>query len=300
MTGTEPVIIEAAINGATPQRRQPHSPRTAAEIAEDARACLAAGAAIVHNHTDDDVLGHPTGRHSSEAYLEAWRPVLAERPDAILYPTMAGGGRGRRIEDRYAHITELYAAGVLGMAVADPGSVNLTGRRANGTVAATEIPYENSPADIDWMFRWCREHDVAVHVSIFEPGFLRMVLGHLEAGTLPDHCKLQFYFSGPTSYFGLPATDWALDTYLRLLGDAPIPWMVGVPGGDVVESGLAELAMERGGHVRVGLEDYGGPRKPTNAALVAEVVTMAAKFGRPLATCDETRQALGLSALQAG
>jgi uncharacterized protein (DUF849 family) len=300
MSAAEPLVIEAAINGTTPQRRQPRTPRSPAEVAADALACLGAGAAIVHNHTEEEVFGHPTGRHSSEPYLQAWRTVLAERPDAVLYPTMAGGGRGRRIEDRYAHITELYAAGLLGMAVADPGSVNLTGRRANGTVATPDAPYENSPADVAWMFNWCRDHDVAAHVSIFEPGFLRLVLGHLEAGSLPDHIKLQFYFSGPTSYFGLPATDWSLDTYLRLLGDAPLPWMVGVPGGDVVDSGLAALAIERGGHVRVGLEDYGGPRQPTNAELVAEVVTLADKLGRPIATCDQTRQVLGLNVRQAG
>src|SRR5687767_186732 len=124
-----PLVIEAAINGATSRRRQPHTPRSPAEVAADALACLEAGAAIVHNHTDGDVLGRPTGRHAAEPYLEAWSVVHARRPDAILYPTMAGGGGGRRIEDRYGHIADLWEAGVLGMAVADPGSVNLTGRR---------------------------------------------------------------------------------------------------------------------------------------------------------------------------
>jgi hypothetical protein len=133
-----------------------------------------------------------------------------------------------------------------------------------------------------------------VHVSIFEPGFLRLVLGHLDAGTLPAHVKLQLYLSGPTTYFGLPATEWGLDTYLRLLGDAPLPWMVGVVGGDVVGSGLAALAIERGGHVRVGLEDFGDPggRTPANADLVTEVVALAEAAGRPVATCGDARAVL--------
>jgi len=254
---TEPLLIEAAINGATSKRRNPNVPREPAEVTADIRACLDAGAAIVHNHTDDGVLEQATGRHDSAPYREAWEPVLAERPDAILYPTMAGGGRNVRIEDRYTHFVELEAAGILGMAVADAGTVNLAGRRADGSVSTAAHPYENSPADIAWMFAWCREHDLPVHVSLFEPGFLRLVLGHLEAGTLPAKAKLQIYLSGPNMYFGLPATPWGLEAYLTLLGDAPLPWMVGVIGGDVVGSGMAALAIERGGHVRVGLEDFG-------------------------------------------
>jgi uncharacterized protein (DUF849 family) len=194
-------------------------------------------------------------------------------------------------------MVDLYQTGHLAMAVADPGSVNLTGRRADGTVAAAPTAYVNTPADVDWMFAWCRERDIPVHVSIFEPGFLRLALGHLEAGTLPSKTKVQFYLSGPTSYFGLPATPWALEVYLDLLGDAPLRWMVGVPGGDVLGTGLAEMAIDRGGHVRVGWEDYsplpGRPAQPSNADLVAEIADLARSRGRALADTPTARALLG-------
>lgn len=303
---TEPLVIEAALNGALPAvwkrrrsgRPNPVVPCTPEEVAMDALACLAAGATVIHNHTEDEVLGTGDCRHDAEPYRQAWEAVTAAHPGAICYPTMAGGGGGRRIEDRYAHIVELHRLGLLGLAVADPGSVDLTGRRADGTVAPQPTPYVNSAADVDWMFAWCREHDVAVHVSIFEPGFLRLALGHLEAGTLPTRTKLQFYLSGPTTYFGLPATGWSLDTYLRLLGDAPLRWMVGVIGGDVVGTGLAALAIEAGGHVRVGWEDFaaapGRPERPSNADQVAEVVALATSLGRPVADTATTRSLLGI------
>lgn len=285
----EALVIEAAINGVTPKRRNPHVPRTVEEVAADALACFDAGAAIVHNHTDDGVLDTSSVRHRAEPYLEAWAIVAASRPDAVLYPTMAGAIAGQPITERYAHIMELHAAGVLSMAICDPGSVNLAGRRRDGAIVATPHMYLNPPSDIEWMFAWCREADVPVHVSIFEPGFLRMALAHLEAGTLPAKVKLQFYFSGPDFLFGLPASEASLDCYLAMLGDAPLPWMVGVQGGDVTASGLAAAAIARGGHVRVGLEDHrsGDGRAPTNVELVNEVVDLARAAGRPVATCAQ-------------
>jgi uncharacterized protein (DUF849 family) len=289
-----PLVIEAAINGVTSKRRNPNVPRSTDEIAADAIACLDAGAAIVHNHTDDGVLGTGTVRHASRPYLEAWAPVRVEQPNAVLYPTMAGALPGQPITERYAHIVELHEAGVLGMAVCDPGSVNLAARRRDGQVVPSPFVYENPPADVDWMFGWCRETGVPVHVSIFEPGFLRLALGHLEAGTLPTQVKLQFYFSGPDQLFGLPATAASLDVYLGLLGDAPLPWMVGVPGGDVIACGLAAEAIARGGHVRVGLEDHRSAdgRTPANAELVTEVVKLATAAGRPVAKPAEAHAAL--------
>ena len=57
-----------------------------------------------------------------------------------------------------------------------------------------------------------------------------------------------------------------------------IPWGVSAMGGDVVGCGIAELALRRGGHIHVGLEAYTGPRQPTNAELVAEVVALAERW----------------------
>jgi len=79
-----------------------------------------------------------------------------------------------------------------------------------------------------------------------------------------------------------------------MLDGSGLPWAVAVIGGDVVGSGIARLALERGGHVRVGLEDYAGPRTPSNLELLREVTALARSVGRPLATCPETARLLGL------
>jgi uncharacterized protein (DUF849 family) len=49
-----PAIIEVALNGTTTRERNPHVPRSPAEITRDALACIDAGATIVHNAGHDD------------------------------------------------------------------------------------------------------------------------------------------------------------------------------------------------------------------------------------------------------
>ncbi len=71
---TTPVIIEAAINGATSKDANPNVPKSADEIAADALAVIAAGAAIVHAHCDP--VGGPDDE-VAERYLDAFRPVWA-------------------------------------------------------------------------------------------------------------------------------------------------------------------------------------------------------------------------------
>ncbi len=75
-----PLVVEAAINGATTRRRNPHVPLTVEELAADALACFDAGAAIVHHHVEPDLRGDD----AASRYLQVWEMVWAERPDALL------------------------------------------------------------------------------------------------------------------------------------------------------------------------------------------------------------------------
>ncbi|MGH2608372.1 MAG: 3-keto-5-aminohexanoate cleavage protein, partial [Tepidiformaceae bacterium] len=263
-----PVIIEAAVNGGTPKRRNPNVPRTPAEIAADALSCLAAGAAIVHNHNDEPVIGGATGFHDPAPYAEAWRTILARRPDAILYPTMASGGAHTTFDERYGHIIALAEDGILRMGLVDPGSVNVGGLGSDGLPMAIDTPYINSLADARRMFEVCARHALAPSISIFEPGFLRVVLAYRAARQLPSGALVKLYFGSDASPFGLPPTLASLEAYLAMLEPTGLPWSVAVLGGDVIGCGLARIALERGGHLRVGLEDYAGPLQPTNEELV--------------------------------
>ena len=293
----EALVIEAAINGATTKATNPNAPETPAEIAADALACIRAGAAIVHNHNRDYAVD---GARAAELYLEAWRPVLHEHADAILYPTL---GFGEGIAARYAHVERLAESGVLRMAFLDTGSVNLGGTDEDDLPGGVEFVYVNGFADIRYKVAVCERFRLAPSIAIFEPGFLRTALAYERADRMPKGAFVKLYFGAERGYlggrgrgaaFGLPPTARALDAYLEILEGSRLPWAVAVLGGDVVECGMAKLALERGGHVRVGLEDYGGDRQPTNAELVTELVALANKLGRPVATSKEAASVLGM------
>jgi uncharacterized protein (DUF849 family) len=285
-----PLIIEAAINGATSKSQNPNVPRQVDEIVECACACIEAGATIIHHHTDDSIL---QGRHDATAYRAAWTRIRAKHPDAILYPTMGGGGAHTNPRERYSHIEELADDGLLQLAIIDPGSVSLGPRGDDGLPMAIDFVYQNTFADVRYMADACCSRGLGAHISIFEPGFLRVALDYHRAGRFPRALKIQLYFGGPALPFGLPPTEKSLDAYLAMLEGTGLPWMVGVLGGDVRES-LAEPAIRRGGHVRVGLEDYAGAGTPRNEALVADITVLASQRGRRLATPEEARAIIGV------
>jgi uncharacterized protein (DUF849 family) len=279
-----PVIIEAAVNGTTTRERNASVPRTPSEIAADALACLAAGATIIHNHNDDPVIDMVTAAHAAQPYIDAWRPVLQEVPGAFLYPTMTGGGPHTTVAKRYGHIPELAAAGVLTMGIVDPGSVNIGGFDADGSPAPNETVYLNSSADSRHMVDTCASLEVPINFSVFDGSFMRASLAYVASGRVPHGGLIKIFFGSDWAPFGLPATEAALLAYLDMLGDCPLPWSVALPGGDLLDRPVARLALERGGHLRVGLEDYAGPGEPTNVELVERAVALAKDVGRPVAT----------------
>src|SRR5215468_3791560 len=82
------VIIECAINGVTSPEKNANVPRKPAEIVDDAFRALDAGASLIHAHNSDIQLG---GEAAAQDYLAAWRPILANRPDTLWYPTLCWG-----------------------------------------------------------------------------------------------------------------------------------------------------------------------------------------------------------------
>ena len=201
---------------------------------------------------------------------------------------MASGGPGIAIEVRWAHQVALARAGLSRLGLVDAGSVSLGALDEDGLPAASDLVYVNTFADARYMVERCAELGLAPTVSIFDPSFLRVALAFHRAGALPPGALIKLDFGTAAMPFGLPPTPAGLDAYLALLKGTGLPWSVAVLGGDVVGCGLARAALERGGHVRVGLEDYAGPGMPTNPQLVRALAELIEDRGRSVAGPAET------------
>ena len=288
-----PLVIEAAINGETRPDRNPNTPRKPEEITADVFRCLDAGATLIHAHTDDIQL---TGREAAEHYLAAWRPILEERPDTLWYPTL---GVGVDAAESISHVEVLAEEVEMRLGLCDPGSTNIGAPDAEGLPVG--MVYANSYEDTRVALEQCERLRIGPLLAIYEPGWLRTTLAFHRAGRLPAGAMLKLYFGGdcglfatePGVSFGLAPTRHALLAYLDLLEGVDLPWSVSVWGGDVFETPLARLALERGGHLHVGLEEHFHPEhKPTNQEIVQRAAALAAEVGRPIASVKEAAQIL--------
>lgn len=299
---TDPVIIEVAINGGVTPDRNPHVPLEAAAITADCLRCFDAGATVIHAHNHDIRL---SGRAGADAYLDAWRPILAQRPDALWYPTLSvnqtDGANLEPVQDRFSHYPFIAAEVPMPIGVVDPGSTNLGYPGPDGLPRG--FSYVNSYSDIAWAFALAHKLRFAPSLAIYEPGFLQTVLTWHRAGRLPRGTHAKLYFGGEWGLtargkgvtFGLPPTRNALLAYLDMLEGTGIPWSVSVWGGDLMQTPVARLALERGGHLHVGIEEHFDPqRTPTNLELLQEAKALCAAVGRPVATAAEATRMLDL------
>jgi len=290
-----PLIIECAINGETQPDRNPNAPRKAEEIITDVFRCLDAGATVIHAHTDDI---RKTGRQAADAYLAAWQSIIAERPDTLWYPTL---GVGSDMAESISHIDILAEEIDLRLGLCDPGSTNLGSPDDEGLPVGAV--YSNSYDDVRVCFAQAERHALGPSLAIYEPGWLRTVLAFHRAGRLPRGAMVKLYFGAdyglfatrPGVSFGLAPTENALAAYLDLLEGCDLPWSVSAWGGDLFETPVARQALERGGHLHVGLEEHFHPEhKPTNQEIVEQATALAAEVGRPIASTAETEAILDL------
>lgn len=294
-----PVVIEVALNGATRPEVNPNAPQTQERLIEDALACIEAGASIVHTHAPNIAIG---GKDGAELYLAHFAPVLERHPEVVLYPTLVFAAS---IEDKTSHIPYLAQAMRLRMGFVDPGSLNLGPTDDAGVPSGAGIVYANSFADIAYKFALCERLALGPGMAIFEPGFLRAAIAYAKAGRMPRGAFLRFYLGGSASYrgpgktdllFGLPATPASVDTYVDMLESSGVslPWSVAVVSGNTLDGGVAERALERGGHLRVGLEDYAGERRVSNVELVRAAAELCRSRGLRVARPDEVGALLDL------
>jgi uncharacterized protein (DUF849 family) len=280
-----PVVLEVAINGGTTRKINPAAPETPAEISAEIIKCLDAGATIVHAHSNrpsSDV------NAAAQAYIDAFKPVREKHPYGIVYPTAnfdpAVYHSNRTVwppEIQSGHYRLIAEAGLANMILLDTGVVPIAAFDENGMMRDEGFWwYGFWPGDNKLAIETCNELGCGASISVFEPGWMKNVVAMAHSGTLPRGSKLNIYFAD-YRYSGMaPPIPEALQLYLHMIEGLDLQWSVGLIGNDIMETPLAQMALERGGSFRVGLEDWG--RGPSNLEQLERAKEMINKVGRPI------------------
>ncbi len=278
-------VVTAALTGVLARRDLcPSIPYTPTEIAEEAERAADAGAAIVHIHarTTD---GGPDWR------VETFREIFAEvraRTDVIV--NFSTGAVGVPREERIAHIRELKPE----MAALNMGSMNYAIYSKSRHEFMVDHVFANPFSDIQFFLEQMVEADVRPEMECFDSGHIGNTAPLIELGILrpPYQFSLILGVLG-----GIPGT---VRNLVHQVGSLPPDSHWQVIGIGLNQWPLVTAAIGMGGNVRVGLEDNfyleAGRMARSNGDLVEKAVSLCRQLGREVATVDEARAQLGLTA----
>ena len=268
------LILTCALTGAEVTKAQnPAVPYTVEEMVRSARGAVDAGAAILHIHARSDD-GTPT--QEAWRYREILDAIRHSCPDVILQVS-TGGAVGMSRAERLAPLSLSPE-----MATLDCGTLNFGG----------DDIFVNTENDIIAFAQALQERGIHKELECFEKGHVDMALRLHSKGfiTAPLHFSFVLGVNG-----GMTGEE---RDFRFLRESIPASATYSVAGIGRFEFSLARLAIEDGGHVRVGFEDNlyleKGVLAPNNAALVDKAVRLARECGRDIASPREARQILNM------
>ncbi|MEQ8602705.1 MAG: 3-keto-5-aminohexanoate cleavage protein [Marivibrio sp.] len=272
---TTPAIITVAITGSVPKKENnPAVPITVAEQVESTQAAFEAGATLAHCHVRNDDGSTTSDPEKFAALLEGLRTHC---PGMIVQ--FSTGGRSGKGAERG------------GMIRLKPDMASL----ATGSCNFPTRVYDNSPELIDSLAAQMLECGVKPEVEAFDLSMIFSAVEMEKAGKIKGPLHVQFVMGVKNAMpVDRPSFDFYVDTLARLAPDAT--WTGAGIGRH--QKTLVEWSLERGGHVRTGLEDNIRLDKntlaPSNAALVEQAVDLCAQYDRRPASVAEARRLLGL------
>jgi len=274
---SDPLLITVAPTGAeTAKEDCPQLPTTPEEIAATARACEAAGAAMIHLHVRD-AEHRPT---LDQGLLKEW--VAAVRDSSDLVVQLSTGGSVHDPLDQRLQVLD-----------AEPDSCSLT----MGTTNFGDDVFSNPWPFVCELYQLAQERGVAPEFELFDLGQVHALTRLLDRYGLPAggkvHVDLVMGVPG-----GMNGTTDALVAAVRDLPAATTSWSATGIGASTLEVMLASLS--KGGHLRVGMEDVltisRGVPVESNAQLVERAVAIGEAVQRTPMSPDEARELIGVRA----
>ena len=294
-----PVVLECGINGSTTKAKNPNAPETVQEHIDEMMQVLDAGVTIGHNHSNQS---HEDPEQTAQFYAEVFRPVREKYPHAILYGTVSMDAKALHKERRpwapgkmAAHHRVLAEAGLANMVLFETG-VSAAGVFDEDGISKTDayFVYQFWPEDNRYTRQICTDLGTGAAFSVYEPGWLKNIIAMARAGTLPRGSKLNFYFGSEKYAAMAPPIPEALELYLKMIEGLDLKWAVSCPGrdGSIMDTPLARMALERGGSLRVGLED--DTTGPSNMEQIKRAKELVASVGRRIINGPEAIEYLDI------
>ncbi len=266
------VIITAALVGAELTRKKtPYLPLTPDEIADSARLCVEAGAAVVHIHVRD-TKGSPT--NDPKIFREVLKKIKQRcRPIPIVQFSTGGS-----VKDSFESRMKPLEANP-DMASLNAGSVNF-----GNEVFANPLPFVKKLA------LQLKKKKIKPEIEIYDLSHLETAKQFLQEGFIESPAHFQFVMGVKG---GIEATEENLKLLISRLPQKST-WTVAGIGRH--QFPMVELALKWGGHIRVGLEDNiyleKGVLAKGSYELVAKAVELAKHYGKNAASSAEAKEIL--------
>lgn len=264
----DPLLITVAPNGARKGKADhPTLPISPAEIAETAKACMAAGARMLHLHVRDEKGGHSLSP-------DHYRPAIAAVRDAV--------GDGLLIQVT-TEAVGMYTA-------AEQMDIVRSTRPDAASFAVRELMAEGAEDATGDFFRWVVDEGIRPQFILYDVPDLERFLELRDGGFIPVKHPHALFVLGRYSASG-ESNPGDLQAFVQAW---PMAWPWSVCAFGKAERAVADLAIQLGGHVRVGFENNlltpEGETLADNAEQVAAVAQIAAQHDRPLVTADAARE----------
>lgn len=258
-------LLAVAPNGARKTKDDlPNIPLTPEEIGAEAKACMIAGAAMIHLH----VRNHK-GNHSlnDNFYREAIQQIKDQTDDKLFIQATSESVGKYSSDEQFEMIHSLKPSGV--------------------SIGINEIK-RHDELELNEHFNWMRQNNIYPQLILYNQHDLSIYKNWLEDGILPGNGYPVLLVIGKPQLKGGFDRD-ALEVELNLSASS---WMVCAFGEQ--EYQIGKRAAELGGHIRLGFENNNllddGSAAQNNAELIAQMAQHLKAENRELATVENAKK----------
>jgi len=273
----KPCILCCAITGSVPTKAaNPAVPISISEQVESSLAAVEAGASIIHAHVRNV---DQTPSSDPDKFARLQEELRRHCPEVIIQ--FSTGGRSGAGQER-------------------GGMLSLRPDMASLSVGSNNFPtrvYENPPDLVAWLASEMQKYEVVPEIEAFDLSHILQAVRLHDEGKLFGKLYVQFVMGVKNA---MPADRAVFDFYVsQMRARAPqAEWCAaGIGPNQLV---VNEWAIAAGGHTRAGLEDNvrldRSTLAPSNAALIARAAELCTRYERPVASPEQAREILGLSA----